>query len=119
MRVSGLDSDNDFTFGNGKSNYITNAEAVRQNVKTRLEFFNNDWFLDTKYGIDWVTLLGNRGTEKLILKQLELVILGTEGVQFIETLDIAVDRQSRKIAINYSLSTFFDEPLPEFVSIEI
>ena len=70
MRVSGLDNDLDWRFGKGRAVYKRNADAIAQNILTRLRSFLGDWYLDTEIGIDWLTLLGNLGTEKRILRSL-------------------------------------------------
>ena len=61
MRVSGLDSNLDWRFGKGRAVYKRNADAIAQNILTRLRSFLGDWYLDTEIGIDWLTLLGNLG----------------------------------------------------------
>ena len=81
MRVSRITSDNDWTFGRGKANYAKKADAVHQKVKTRLQSFKNDWVLDTNAGIDWIELLGRKGTQYTIKSEVERIILGTVGVR--------------------------------------
>jgi len=55
MRVSGLDSNRDWRFGKGRAVYKRNADAIAQNILTRLRSFLGDWYLDTEIGIDWLT----------------------------------------------------------------
>lgn len=108
MRVSGLDKDNDWRFGRGLAVYISDAEAVRQNVSTRLKSFASDWFLDTDANIDWIDLLGRRNTKDEILRAVERVTLGTEGVTTITRLDIDVKTSQRTATIMLSFGTIFD-----------
>ena len=117
MRVSGLDSNNDWRFGRGLAVYISNAPAVRQNVVTRLKSFASDWFLDTNANIDWIDLLGRRGTRDEILREVERVTLATEGVTTITKLDIEVKTSSREASIMLSFGTIFDVDFEEEIGI--
>jgi len=51
MRVSKITADGDWSFGKGRANYVTNTDAVRQNVVTRIRSFTNDWYADINHGI--------------------------------------------------------------------
>ena len=104
MRVSGLDSDLDWRFGKGRAAYKRNADAIAQNILTRLRSFLGDWYLDTEIGIDWLTLLGNLGTEKRILRAVESTVMQTDGVLSIQELKIIGRDSTRgvKIRIRYT-----------------
>lgn len=117
MRVSGLDTDGDWRFGRGLAVYISNAAAVRQNVVTRLKSFASDWFLDTGANIDWIDLLGRRGTRDEILREVERVTLATEGVTTITKLDIEVKTSTREASIMLSFGTIFDVDFEEEIGI--
>lgn len=107
MRVSGLDSNGDWTFGRGRSSYKINGDAVRQNLQTRIKSFTDDWFLDTTANIDWITLLGNRKTDRQIEREVERVTLQTTGIASIEKLELIVDRVNREAVINLRVTDIF------------
>lgn len=113
MRVSGLDKDGDWRFGRGLAVYASNADAVRQNVVTRLKSFASDWFLDTDANIDWIDLLGRRNTRDEILRAVERVTLATEGVTTINRLEIDVKTSERTATILLSFGTIFDVDFDE------
>lgn len=117
MRVSGLDENNDWRFGRGKAAYLTRAEAIRQNVATRLKSFRTDFFLDTDACIDWIDLLGRKGTRDEILRNVERVTLATDGVTVITQLDIAVKTSTRNATILLSYGTIFDEIIDDEIII--
>lgn len=117
MKVSRLDSDGDWTFGRGRANYISKSEAVRQNVATRLKSFKNDWFLDIDQGIDWINLLGRKGTEDQILREVERVTLETDGVMRVENIEIISDNTSRTATINYKITTIYDTSFEDEIGI--
>lgn len=99
--------DDDWTFGQGKAGYISGAEAIYQNVKTRLRSFKYDWFLDTQANIDWVALLGSRSNQSAILKEVERVTLNTQGVSKIIKLESTL-QENRGIKIMLRFVTIYD-----------
>lgn len=96
MRVSRLDKFDDWTMGQ----HLTGSQAVAQCVKTRIRSFKNDWFLDMA-GIDWLQLLGARGTQKRILREVERVALGTPGVVRLTGLDMRLVGRQATISLSY------------------
>lgn len=117
MRVSGLDEDGDWRFGRGLAVYISRSDAVRQNVVTRLRSFRTDFFLDVDANIDWIDLLGRKGTREEILRAVERVTLSTDGVTTINQLDIEVKTSTRKATIMLTFGTIFDESITEEITI--
>lgn len=104
MKVSGLDQDGDWVFGRGRASYKSASDAIAQNVSTRLRSFSRDWFLNVDEGIDWINLLGERNTERKILRAIEKTVLTTEGVRSITSLKI-INRNSNRgvsIELNYT-----------------
>jgi hypothetical protein len=97
MRVSRLDKFDDWTMGQ----HLTGSQAVAQCVKTRIRSFKNDWFLDMGAGIDWLRLLGARGTQKRILREVERVALGTPGVVRLTGLDMRLVGRQATISLSY------------------
>ena len=94
MSVRSLSPTGDFTFGSGLANYIDGAAAINQDLSTRLKSFKNDNPLNMDDNIDWIGLLGRKGTEDTILKEIERVALQTEGITRITSLEVTktVDR---------------------------
>ena len=111
MRVSGLDSNRDWRFGKGRAVYKRNADAIAQNILTRLRSFLGDWYLDTEIGIDWLTLLGNLGTEKRILRSVESTVMQTEGVLSIQELKIIGRDSDRGVTIQLQYTDVFAQQL--------
>jgi len=117
MRVSGLDESGDWIFGRGRASYLTRAEAIRQNVITRIKSFRTDFFLDTDACIDWIDLLGRRDTKEEIIRAVERVTLATDGVTTIKKLEIEVKTSTRNATIMLSFGTIFDEDITEEITI--
>jgi len=108
MSVRKLDSGGDWTFGQGRANYLTKSDEIAQNVQTRIRSFKNNWFLDTDANIDWFAILGNYNNEQTIRREVERVTLETFGVKSIENIDI-VTNDSRKATINLAYTDIFNE----------
>lgn len=118
MIVAGLDKNNDWTFGRGRAGYKKNADEVRQSCACRIKCFTNDWYLNISDGIDWYSLLGQRGTEGRILREVERRILTTQGVRSIEKLEI-LKRENRILTIGIRFTTIYDDTVSEDVRVEI
>lgn len=116
MRVSGLTDSGDWRFGKGRAVYLSRSDAIRQNTVTRLRAFKNDWFLDTENGLDWIGMMGVKGNEKRILREVERTVLTTEGIKRIDRLRIISVDVNRKASIELTATDIFDETFTETVS---
>ena len=108
MSVRKLTTDGDWTWGQGRANYISNSAEIAQNVSTRIKSFKNDWFLDTGKNIDWFAILGNYATEQTMRREIERVTIETDGVKSIEKLDIVVGTD-RKATINIEYTDIYNK----------
>lgn len=117
MIVRALDTLDDWTFGRGKSNYLTTNDAVGQNIKTRLKSFTGDCFFDVEAGIDWFNLLGSKNLVGLILA-IKVSILNTENVTSLVDLDTELD-ENRDLSVTYSVNTVYsvNESLTQTVQV--
>ncbi|MGR2856920.1 hypothetical protein FY046_12865 [Erwinia sp. 1181_3] len=109
MIVSALDKDNDWTFGRGRQNCITGGIAIAQKVKTRVRSFSNDNPLNMSDNIDWLYLLSDKNTEQETLREIERVVLATDGVMRIIELSMTVNKATRHQVIELRIETVFDE----------
>ena len=107
MSVRALDKNGDWTFGVGRANYISGKAAINQNVSTRLKSFKNDNPLNMSSDIDWISLLGRKGTESDILKEIERVTLQTDGVIKVTKLEVA-KTHNRVQSILLTYDTIYD-----------
>lgn len=115
MRVSGLDSSDDWRFGKGRANYLTERKAIAQNVRTRLRSFSDDWYLNTEAGIPWIQLLGSPGTERRILRAVERTVLQTEGVLQVTRLEIVRRDANRGVTIRVDYTDVYGQTASEIL----
>ena len=117
MSVRRISQNNDFTFGRGKADYISGSKEIRQNVVTRLRSFTNDFFLDVDNGNPWLNLLGVRGNEKRIIRQIEKTVLTTDGVVSINSIRLISVDINRDARIELSYVDAFSENIVFEVSV--
>ena len=116
MIVRGLDENHDWLFGNGKQDYRVDEKAIEQDCQTRLLSFLDDCFFDTTAGIDWWNLLG-RGTKDQLLTAIKGVLLNTEGVAGVSSVD--VDLIDRVLKIKYSIVTQYSSTYQNEINLTV
>lgn len=119
MSVAALDKNQDWTFGRGRAGYKRNGAMVRQKVACRIRCFVNDWFLDIQNGINWYQLLGQKGTEDQIQREIERATLTTPGVRSIEKLEVTGRSENRALTIVLRFTTIYDDIIDEEIKVEV
>lgn len=102
MKVSKITHDNDWSFGHGFGDYIYDSNRIAQCVKTRCQSFQNDNWLSLEKHIDWLSLLGNKKTEKIIHRQIYKTIMSVDGVVRVDNILISVNNRIAAIEIFYT-----------------
>ena len=80
MRVRNVSSDNDWLFGHGNSDYVTEAYAVAVDIKLKIQEWYRDCFFAEQNGIDWKTRLGAHNQKDLLDADLLRVANSVNGV---------------------------------------
>lgn len=107
MRYRSMTPDGDYVFA-GDSLFLVNSPAgVAQAVRTRLNLFTNEWFLDKRIGLDKDQILGY-GTQGTRDQQVKERIVGTPGVLAIVSYSSSVDAE-RAFTVAARLSTIYGE----------
>ena len=58
-----LDADYDYTFGQGKQDFVSGVDAVAQAIYTRLFLLFGEWWEDQKDGLPlWQSIIGVPGS---------------------------------------------------------
>jgi hypothetical protein len=71
IRVRRLDNNWDPIWGGGLNDYLTDADAVAQIIKSRMLFFKGEWWEDVSQGLPmWQSILGKMGSSKTIIDKL-------------------------------------------------
>ena len=110
MSTFKLDADNDLDLSSGTFAWLTGADAIAQNVMTRLRFFKDEWFLDTRLGVPFFQrILGVKNAEDDAAAIFRSVILSTPGVSVLDRLDVEVDRQTRNLTVSFEARSDDDD----------
>jgi hypothetical protein len=105
MTFRNLDANHDWTFGSGRSNYVSENQEIALNLKTRILSFLGDCFFATNEGIDWFNLLDYHYQDRLE-NAVQEVIKNTDGVTGINSVDLIVNAD-RQIRITYDVQTIY------------
>ena len=108
MSVRKITSDNDFTFGAGLSNYVSESDEIKQNVKTRVQMWKENCFFALLDGVDYNRYLtGLESTSKLLEADIRRVIVQTFGVAELQLLEIKND--DRELQISYKITDIYSQ----------
>lgn len=100
-----LDSDGDWVFGGGRSSYKKNTNALQQQIRSRLLEITGNCFWNPQAGLDWKTLLGQRNNQTQINLAVSSIILNTNGVQRLVSLNVNLDRSTRRLSLTYTVDS--------------
>lgn len=114
MTFRNLDTNHDWTFGSGKSNYVSENQEIALNIKTRILSFLGDCFFATDEGIDWWNLLDYRYQNRLE-NAVQEVVIKTPGVTAINSIDI-LTTANRQIRIAYDVQTIYSSSYTDEVT---
>jgi hypothetical protein len=108
MRYRRENSNGDYSFGQGDNTFLVNTpETVAQAVKTRLDLWRRDWFLDVEEGTPYrEAILDKNYTSAMALRER---ILNTEGVTDIIALSAERNPDTRKITITATINTRYGQ----------
>lgn len=109
----------DWTFGQGRGNYLTGEAEINQDIATALKVFLGECFFDTGFGVDWWNLIGAKAAKAAdsIILQCRKVIAERPGVTKITAVTATIDRNTRALRISYNVSTVFSLQTINTVSI--
>jgi hypothetical protein len=109
-----LDPNHDMYFGAGLANFAVDAEATAQNVRTRLQVIQGEWFLDVSAGVPY---LDNAYVTQAITDKpanipfaeasIQEEILGTDGVDELLSFASQFDSDARTFNVEVALTTLF------------
>lgn len=80
MRLRNVDINHDWTFGQGQLNYLRFQKSIELDIKMRLWEWFQDCFFALGKGIPWSLRLGYHNQKELLDRDIQNVVLGTNGV---------------------------------------
>lgn len=114
-----LDSNNDLVIESGRLKLVREGSEVVQHVRTRLQFYLEEWFLDTLAGTPYLQQIFTKPVNLANIESiLKTRILETPGVQ--RLLEFSMDYEggsSRKLSVFFSAETIYGVVQNEEVTI--
>ena len=80
MRTRNVDTNWDWCFGHGQSDYTRNIYSVELDIQMRLKEWYNDCFFNLTQGIAWQTRLGSHNQQELLDQDIISTAQSVEGV---------------------------------------
>tara|TARA_R110000744_G_scaffold20470_1_gene53727 strand:- start:2604 stop:2969 length:366 start_codon:yes stop_codon:yes gene_type:complete len=116
-----LDSNNDLLIKAGNFQIVEDGEEVVQHVRTRLQFYLEEWFLDLKSGTPYFQQIF---TKPINLANIESIfkskILNTPEVDRLIEFSMSYEGESkRKLTVSFSAETIFGTIDNEKVTINV
>lgn len=112
MRYRRIDENGDYTFGNGKYDFLVDIEAVPQAIKTKLNLFQGEWWEDLNEGLPFFQDIAGQfiktEEDKDIVTRLYCNrINDVEAVNSFLSLDADFDNENRKYSLTASIDTIY------------
>lgn len=108
MRYRKLDSDGDYSFGQGPQEFLADSpDAVAQAIRTRLLLETGEWFLNDQEGTPYKEQILGANKQTTYDVAIKERILGTPGVITITNYASYVIPASRGITVNATVSTIY------------
>lgn len=114
MIFRNLDSNDDWTFGNGLSNYVSGDQAIGLNIKTRLKSWVGDCFFALNAGIDYVNRLGRKNQQSILESDMKRIILQSFGVTGLPSFFNSLT--GRALNSQYSVDTIFSRAYKQSIT---
>jgi hypothetical protein len=96
-----LDANEDLAIEENDLVLIDGLDAIAQDMQTRLQIFQGEWFLDTRIGVPWFQkILGTKGRLLLVKSVIRKSILTTPGVINILDLNFDFEGSTRLLSIS-------------------
>ncbi len=89
------------------NNMVSGIELVKQKINILFKIHEREWFMDTSYGIPYLTILGNKD-----ISYIEIVGIVTNKIRNIQNVDdvlladIDLDEQNNKLIVSFSVKAF-------------
>jgi len=106
VRDIALDVDGDLDIAAGDLVLVSDAAAILQAAKIRMQFFKGEWFLDESAGLPYFQDIFVKNPDMNVLQFLfRKEILATPGITAVNELSLSVDGAARTLSVSYRASS--------------
>ena len=108
ITVRALDSNGEPRYGNGTADFISDAQAVRQNILTTILLLQGEWWINTAVGTPlFQALVSHPISNQAVALIYQNIILGVSYVTGITSLAVTYIPQSRSYSCTANVTTAF------------
>lgn len=103
-----LNKDNDIFVSGGAFATVSEGSQTVQHVRTRLRFFEGEWFLDLNEGLPYFQRILKKPFDMADVESLlKSEILGTQDVESLTRFESSFNGNTRKLTIEFDAETTF------------
>ena len=96
----------DLAFKDNDLMLIDHAERIAQQIKITLQFWLEEWFLDTTKGIPYLQYICIKNPNVQHIRQIfREAIMSVDGVDSVTEMTLVVNARERKLEVTYTAST--------------
>lgn len=97
-----LTIDHDLEIASNDLALVVDTEALAQRLKTKLQTFKGEWFLDTDFGVPYYQSIFRKGITKDIVDSIiKREIRNVPGVKSIASYNSSLDGRTREYVCNF------------------
>lgn len=110
MNNIAIDNNNEIIIDGYSVKRIDGIEQIRQRIRTRLQLFLGEWFLDRNAGVPWLQQILIKNPRFAVVQGvLKQTILRTPGVNELTAFSITDADVERKIVVTFTVNTNFGQ----------
>ena len=86
----------------GDLNFLDDTLAIIQGVSNRLQFWQGEWFLDTRQGMPYFTQIFQKGVNQTLIQSIFYnAIASSPGILSVVSVNLVYDRSARVLTVNW------------------
>lgn len=102
IRDLALDASGDLKVSGGDLSFVDDTAAIIQSVSNRLQFWQGEWFLDTRQGMPYAGSIFVRNANLALIKSIyRRAIESSPGISSVTRVDVVLDGSTRKLTVTW------------------
>lgn len=102
MATFALDTNGDLLVNLGKTVILQGAQAIAQNLYSKLRIFLGEWFLDTSVGVPYLSVVYVKNPSLAVITQFfSGLVLGTPGITGLRSINVTLDGSTRVADVSF------------------
>jgi len=102
-------------FGQGLGSYSKEEDALALSIRTRVLSWFGNCFFDPEAGIDWKNRM-DKGQKDGLINEINSVLLGTNGVVKVNSVNAVLDPETRNFRIQYNVDTIYTQSFQAIIN---